>query len=150
MDWFKIQAELLKEYGELKKLNKTNSYVIEHEGNVYASVTGTWFAVIPADMWVLQLPTLESFTPYMNMLKGAYGDDLQVLEVSNITQKLKGLTGVKLTCEKFECWVNKKYLALFGRASQLKLVTNGKLKLVFVYDAYTNNLIGCIAQLRVK
>ena len=151
MDWFKIQAQLLQEYGELKKDNRAmKAPVTEHDDYVYASVNGRWFAIIPANMWALKLPTIEKFDAYKKMLKSIEREDIQIVEVSDVTKKCKGFTAVQLSCNKFNCWVNKKYLSLFGRTSQLKLMTSNEIPMVYIYDAFKNELIGCIGQIRFQ
>lgn len=147
MDYIKAQCELLKEYG---KQNETKSYVFKTMDAVYASVTGCWFVKIPTEKYLLNLPENCKFQAFGNILKWIENGDAQVVEVTNTTNKLKSCTAVKLHCEKFDVWINKKLLSIFGTPTKLKILAVDNLKPIYIYDGVTNEFLGCISAIRMS
>lgn len=146
MDYIKAQCELLKEYGEQKE---SKSYVTKTIDAVYASVTGCWFVKIPTEKYLLNLPENHKFQGFEKLLKWIENGNAEVVEVTNTTTKLKACTAVKIHCEKFDVWVNKKILSLFGTPSKLKILALDNMKPIYIYDNVTNELLGVVGAIRM-
>lgn len=145
MDYIKVQCELLKEYGKNKE---PKSFITSIDNFTYASVNGRWCAVIPTEKWLLNLPETPKFEGFKSLLKTLRNGNAKIVEVTDITDKSKDFTAIKLTCEEFDVWVNKKFLAFFGTPSKLKILAFNKLTPIYIYDNVTNDLLGVIGAIR--
>lgn len=121
------------------------------DGIVYSSIAGHAFFLIPLPYFRVNMTMDEKFKGFDHLMKEVVENAKE--EITATGKIIKGqdvANCVEFSCEKFKCYVNGKYLKMFGNPKKLKIYGWGECQPVLVKDALDNTILGVMGTLRMS